>query len=223
MASQNQNISVARLAALTHLNPKERESCHLDHPPAYTPPSRSAIFDNISAYLRQSDVFDSGVGGPETASCPQISVSTDTVEDATDEMSPISLRISTRISVSSDNNIIALPLSTSEQANSIAKAVVATIQGKDWANGLPMIDENGRPRPVQLEVDAGITVEGASNIIGSEAVISDLLLQGSLAQRWSSTQCYNNSSSRVVSPKRRRRSSDIEPHELPSSKRLRDE
>ncbi|KAE9582778.1 hypothetical protein CGMCC3_g895 [Colletotrichum fructicola] len=119
---------------------------------------KPSIIDSLAAYLsRRSDSY--GTAPHRVAPRPEVSFSSQFSDDDHEELSPISLRISTRINIASDGNLIALPSSPSEQANSIARAVVEAIQGQDWATGLPMIDENGRPRPLKLEVDAGITIK----------------------------------------------------------------
>ncbi|EQB48836.1 hypothetical protein CGLO_11895 [Colletotrichum gloeosporioides Cg-14] len=111
--------------------------------------------DSLAAYLsRRSNSYGTGTAPHRVAPYPEVSFSSQFSDDDHEELSPISLRISTRINIASDGNLIALPSSPSEQANSIARAVVEAIQGQDWATGLPMIDENGRPRPLKLEVDA---------------------------------------------------------------------
>jgi hypothetical protein len=38
-----------------------------------------------------------------------------------------------------------------------------------------MIDESGCPRPLKIEVDAGIVVEGTGNVVGSREVVGELL------------------------------------------------
>jgi hypothetical protein len=41
--------------------------------------------------------------------------------------------------------------------------------------GIPMIDQDGRPRPVEIKADAGITVEGTNNVVGTERGVVDVL------------------------------------------------
>lgn len=49
--------------------------------------------------------------------------------------------------------------------------------------GLPMIDEEGRPRPVKCDVDADIYVDGSNNVIGEKAVLAAIEANGSKAGR----------------------------------------
>lgn len=199
--------------------PKDNDAYQPEQPPAYTPASRS-IIDSLAAYFTrhaQRPVPDS-----------RVSISGGLVDDDDlEELSPISLRISTHVNVARDGNIIALPCSPAEQANTIAKAVVETIQGQDWASGLPMIDENGRPRPIKLEVDAGITVGGSANVIGTESIISEFLRQRTQSQKWSTSQPSrsrnSDSATSPMSPKRRRRASDLDDAEVSPYKRARSE
>ena len=43
------------------------------------------------------------------------------------------------------------------------------------ADGIPMIDENGRPRPIKVEVMAETTIEGSKNVVGEKAVLAATL------------------------------------------------
>lgn len=92
--------------------------------------------------------------------------------------SPISLRINTSISVTQDNNLVCITDSPEQQAKAIAHAVVRAMQENSSGGcGIPMIDEDGRPRPINIEVDASVAVEGSGNVVGSEAVVNEALLQ----------------------------------------------
>lgn len=203
---------------------KEARSCPSEEPPAYTRPMKPSIIDSLAAYLsRRSNSY--GTAPHRVAPCPEVSFSSQFSDDDHEELSPISLRISTRINIASDGNLIALPSSPSEQANSIARAVVEAIQGQDWATGLPMIDENGRPRPLKLEVDAGMTIKGSSNVIGTESIINDIIRQRTPIQKWTppspSQSTESSATTSPSSPKRRRRGSDSAPLEQTRSKRAR--
>lgn len=41
-----------------------------------------------------------------------------------------------------------------------------------------MIDENGRPRPLKVDVKAEITVEGSKNVVGEQAVLGSVMGAG---------------------------------------------
>ncbi|KOS18700.1 hypothetical protein ESCO_000962 [Escovopsis weberi] len=99
--------------------------------------------------------------------------------------SPICLRINTSVVVNSSNNLICLFDTPASHANAIAKAVVQAIQENSSGQcGIPMIDEDGRPRPLKIEVDAGITVDGANNVIGSEEMIHKVLEARKHSRGW---------------------------------------
>lgn len=83
--------------------------------------------------------------------------------------SPIDLRISTALRVQGDNNAVLLNSAPVDHARVVAQAVVSAIcQCSDVGGGIPMIDEEGRPRPFNIAVDAGVNVEGSGNLLGSE-------------------------------------------------------
>ena len=102
----------------------------------------------------------------------------DDQEESEDGFSAISLRINTSITVSSNDNMVCLAETPAEHANAIAEAVVKAIQQHSSGQcGIPMIDEDGRPRPIRIEVDAGLTVEGTGNVIGKESIVAEVLRQ----------------------------------------------
>lgn len=103
----------------------------------------------------------------------------DSADDEHDpESSPISLRINTSINVSRSNNVVCLATSPAEQANAIAQAVVKALhEGSSGQCGIPMIDENGAPRPLRIEVDAGLVVDGTGNVVGSSDSVNEVLRQ----------------------------------------------
>lgn len=97
-------------------------------------------------------------------------------EAAPEDSSPICLRINTSINVSRSNNIVCLTATPAEQANAISRAVVQALnEGSSGRCGIPMIDESGCPRPIKIEVDAGIVVEGTGNVVGSREVVGELI------------------------------------------------
>lgn len=97
--------------------------------------------------------------------------SDDAQEDSGEEATPILIKIITPLIITGDNNLIAVDPSV--QAAKIAMAVVSAMkQMSAGSAGVPMIDENGRPRQVTVEIQAEIKVEGSKNIIGEKAVLS---------------------------------------------------
>lgn len=158
-------------------------------PPAYTPPMRTRLQENLAAALLNNPNANLRHLGSRILAAPVPSAvlrgpSPDPDEDPLEEdLSPINLRISTRVNVSRDNNLVALPYTPSEQAGATADAIVRAFKSSSvMEGGIPMVDQDGRPRPVRIEVDAGITVEGSNNIVGTEAIIADVLRSRMAAQ-----------------------------------------
>lgn len=89
--------------------------------------------------------------------------------------SAITIHISTTLRVSGDNNIICLDgnHSPAENARLIAEAVTTTIRqgGEQEVGGIPMIDEEGRPRPIRVEIEAGVEVQGGGNVLGGKDIV----------------------------------------------------
>lgn len=84
------------------------------------------------------------------------------------DRSPIDLRITTTVQVMGDNNAILLTALPAEHAKAIAEAVTATVrEAAGTYGGIPMIDEEGRPRPFKISVAAGMYIEGAGNVLGN--------------------------------------------------------
>lgn len=83
-----------------------------------------------------------------------------------DDGNPIELRICTTVQVEGDNNAVLLTASPAAHAKVIAEAVAATVRHAGGMNGgIPMIDEEGRPRPFRISVSAGVNIEGSGNAL----------------------------------------------------------
>ncbi|KAF4331777.1 hypothetical protein FBEOM_14453 [Fusarium beomiforme] len=155
-------------------------------PPAYTP-RRVPITDLTTMMARiiqeRRDSLPNMNGNilrPPSHQTACTSMLSDAVDDDQDEpsegSSPISLKIDTSINVSRNNNMVCLTATPAEQANAIAKAVVQALhEGSSGRCGIPMIDESGCPRPLNIQVDAALNVEGTGNVIGSRDVIGELV------------------------------------------------
>ena len=92
-------------------------------------------------------------------------------EDEDDEPEPtsnVSITIKAGVTIAGNNNTISVdPAATGCK---IAVAIVTGLrQMSGIAGGVPMIDENGRPRPIIIDVDAGTRIEGSDNILGEKA------------------------------------------------------
>ncbi|POS75333.1 hypothetical protein DHEL01_v206263 [Diaporthe helianthi] len=93
-----------------------------------------------------------------------------------DEGSPIELRITTTVQVAGDNNAIVLTASPAAHAKVIAEAVTTAVRQAGGMNGgIPMIDEEGRPRPLRISVSAGLNIEGSGNVLGNADHIMQFL------------------------------------------------
>lgn len=103
----------------------------------------------------------------------------DTDDHEDDGRSPIDLRISTTLRVKGDNNAVLLKATPADHSEAVAKAVVSAIrQCSDLNGGIPMIDEEGRPRPFNIAVDSGVNVEGSGNVLGNEEHVLRFLRGG---------------------------------------------
>lgn len=98
-------------------------------------------------------------------------VSTDLDDDDDDDdladapLSPIKITISAPLHITGHHNIMMTTPSVS--ATRIAMAITQALRASSMSEaGLPMIDEEGRPRPVEVTVEAGIRVEGSGNVVG---------------------------------------------------------
>ncbi|CAH0049707.1 unnamed protein product [Clonostachys solani] len=122
--------------------------------------------------------LEPSTAGLSRAISAQLMNENETIDDDDEPCAPLSLRINTSITINKSNNIICLSETPSSHANAIAEAMTQAIKKYSAGNcGIPMIDGNGNPRPIRLEVDAGTVVEGEGNVIGSEDVILKVLRQ----------------------------------------------
>lgn len=177
---------------------RSQNALHASPPPAYTlpppPPPTLSLQQMTDLSLRQVErqreerpVEASTTGRPMAMDVlpdledPETSSDDDDDGDDEEPHSPICLRINTSVNVTQSNNLICLTESPANYAKMIAQAVVHAMKESSAArSGIPMIDEHGRPRPVRIEVDAGMMVEGAGNIIGSPSVVDEVLRQRTL-------------------------------------------
>ncbi|KAG5970577.1 hypothetical protein E4U55_001610 [Claviceps digitariae] len=164
---------------------KEASSNHRTPPPAYSPHLRldmSSSFSPTGRNSHQPVLIDRSSLASLTTTTGQQAL--DTAEDGNifsddcPQQSSISLRINTSVRVSSNNNHVCINETPAQHANAIARAVVHAIQENSSGQcGIPMIDEDGRPRPVRIEVDAGLEVHGEGNVVGNENFVLELFRQ----------------------------------------------
>ncbi|KAK4071554.1 hypothetical protein Purlil1_13379 [Purpureocillium lilacinum] len=102
----------------------------------------------------------------------------DNMSDMAVDSSPIVLCIDTGIKVTNNNNILCIRGTPADNAKEIAEAVVKAMRDYSAGNiGLPMIDEEGRPRPVQVKIHAGLVLEGSNNFLGCKETLNQYLEQ----------------------------------------------
>ncbi|RCI14902.1 hypothetical protein L249_6744 [Ophiocordyceps polyrhachis-furcata BCC 54312] len=108
----------------------------------------------------------------------QLTTRVETSEDSDSDLeslSSITVHINTSVTVSGDNNTVCLTDTLDASAKANASALVKAMQDASPGQcGIPMIDEEGRPRPLNIHVDAGLTIAGAGNIIGDEASVVNI-------------------------------------------------
>ncbi|KAG6168107.1 hypothetical protein E4U51_002490 [Claviceps purpurea] len=168
----------------------QHRSCPLTIPPSSSPHchlpvllGRSSLASlvstschNTSSSSTASSSSTHGQQAPDTDSTEDIDIDTDTDTDTDDSPSGIILRINSSVRISSNNNHVCINETPAQHANAIARAVVHAIQENSAGQcGIPMIDEDGRPRPVRIEVDAGLEVHGEGNVVGHEVFVRDCL------------------------------------------------
>ncbi|KAJ4397236.1 hypothetical protein N0V93_001460 [Gnomoniopsis smithogilvyi] len=115
---------------------------------------------------------------PRMANLPQLSNGWQDLDDLSDsegdgDRSAITVRISTAIRITGDSNIMCMTVSPTETARFVAQAVTKVMRGDgaEQRGGIPMIDEEGRPRPLRIEIEAGTEVHGKGNVLGGEEVV----------------------------------------------------
>ncbi|KHO00112.1 uncharacterized protein MAM_02035 [Metarhizium album ARSEF 1941] len=153
-------------------------------PPAYSPQPRRLSNAQVSA--EEARYYHSSPRQPVMMGREPVTaiITGEDEADAEEGQSPISLRINTSVRISSNNNLVCCNTTPAENAKAIARAVVVALQENSSGQcGIPMIDEDGRPRPVRIEVDAGMEVQGIGNVIGNEKVINEVLRQRSELRR----------------------------------------
>lgn len=94
--------------------------------------------------------------------------------------SAVTVRISTAVRVRGDGNVVCVgPAHPADTARAVADAVTRAITRADEEGGragvVPMIDEEGRPRPLRIEIEAGIEVRGRGNVLGGREVVMKAL------------------------------------------------
>ncbi|EON97279.1 hypothetical protein UCRPA7_7183 [Phaeoacremonium minimum UCRPA7] len=184
--------------------PKEGSRGPPTPPPAYAPPPRLPRLHAslISTFNRNPNMSITQQSLPASIA---LFDQANEMEDDDEGRSPIAIRISTALRVASNHNLVCVSASPADHAGAIAKAVVAAMNDASTANcGIPMIDEDGRPRPIRIEVDAGLDVNGSGNVIGPERILLEVLRQRNDAKKRSAPASSADMADQAARTKRSR-------------------
>lgn len=147
---------------------------------------------------------------PAYAHGPTLDCSVTNLEDDDDDehLSSIHLKISNPIVVTGDNNLVAIdPLSASK----IAMAVIQALKQMSMeASGVPMIDEEGRPRPIKVDVAAELKIEGNRNVFGERAVLAAVVSRGAGFMKASSSSSGGSEVGSIGGKRQRAESEPVE-------------
>jgi hypothetical protein len=98
----------------------------------------------------------------------------DDEEEGEESLSSIKLTIHAPLVINGSGNLVAHD--SSAAANAIALGVVNALRQLSMGqHGIPMIDEQGRPRPLTVEVLAETDVDGHNNVVGEKAVLARMM------------------------------------------------
>ena len=82
-------------------------------------------------------------------------------------LSAINIIIKCPLFIKGDSNLVAVDNSGS--ASKIAQGVVGALKTMSMSgHGVPMIDEDGRPRPITVTVIAEVRIDGSKNVVGDK-------------------------------------------------------
>lgn len=146
----------------------------LSPPPAYFPRPRPPFLSTPYLAARLAQQVSSAAAA--AASHPLAQPGWQDIDDLSDgdgDRSAITVRISTAVRVTGDHNVMCLAADPAATARFVAEAVTRVLRGggAEARGGIPMIDEEGRPRPLRIEIEAGTDVRGEGNVVGGEAVV----------------------------------------------------
>lgn len=146
-------------------------------PPAYFPrqptqlPDPATLFPLPAMHPPQHAIEAADLGWPNLEASDRNYNNThndnNTLDDDEDEdsRSAVAVRISTAVRISGNKNIVCLP---ADKVRYIAAAVTRSLHE---GSAVPMIDEEGRPRPLRVEIEAGVEVRGEGNMLGAEQIV----------------------------------------------------
>lgn len=123
-----------------------------------------------AAQTAQQLAFNNHIANNQAQANNQPDDDDDDDEEAPSTLSRIDIYLNTPLHIIGDGNLIAIEPSVT--ANKVALGVVNALKHLSMiADGVPMIDEEGRPRPIKVCVTAGMKVEGSRNLVGERAVM----------------------------------------------------
>jgi hypothetical protein len=126
-------------------------------PPAYgsrAPPGKSlSVLGHLMPHTKKEDYSDEEEDGEEGA------------EYESNTLSAININIQCPLNIQGDNNIVAVD--TAQVVNKIAQGIVTSLKAMSMGGqGVPMIDEDGRPRPITVTAIAEVRIHGSRNVVG---------------------------------------------------------
>ena len=93
-------------------------------------------------------------------------------EEEIDSTSSIQFKIATPLIITGNGNLV--PIDPSTIANTIAMGIVSSLKSISMGAGIPLIDEEGRPRPLKFDINCEVRVEGSNNIVGEKAFLKKM-------------------------------------------------
>ncbi|KAG9238709.1 hypothetical protein BJ875DRAFT_450141 [Amylocarpus encephaloides] len=98
-------------------------------------------------------------------------------ENSGSDLPAIHLRVSTPLHVSGNGNVVSI--NAADNAARVGFAVAQSLrQIGTVGGGVPMIDEDGKPRPIDVKVSAATVIRGSNNVVGEKAVLSKTIIEG---------------------------------------------
>jgi hypothetical protein len=168
----------------------------------FTPPHNMSHNQQLTAHVTHDGDSDSEEG--EEDECPR-------------KLSEIHLKISAPLLVQGNGNLVSID--TAANATKISLGVVSALrQITSASGGVPMIDEDGRPRPIKIDITAEVRVHGSCNVVGEKAILAKTVVGGEI--RKVDVKQEGGPAAERVGEKRERAGS--EPAEMDSKKVRRD-
>lgn len=134
---------------------------HIINPPynGAPPPGRSRIStDNLARLTDKNTDYSDDEDDEEEEEGPENDV-------PGEKLSSIKITIKCPLFIKGDGNLVAID--TAASANKIATGVVGALRSMSMSgHGVPMIDEEGRPRPITVTAIAEVNIEGSKNVVG---------------------------------------------------------